>query len=195
LHLRDLGPTEVGGFGITRRNDLLMVEDIRLVHQECTSVTVRFHDEAVADLFDEQVDLGHAPEQFARIWVHTHPGNSAQPSRVDEETFATAFGHCSWAVMFILAVGGRAYARLKLNAGPCGSMRIPVRVDYSASFPAADPAAWQDEYAQCVTQDDIGLAWFEDDWDAGFRAVVPDPSIDGAKSESLTTQHPSETRP
>src|SRR5947209_14095353 len=42
-------------------------------------------------------------EQFARLFMHTHPGNSPQPSATDEETFARVFGRCDWAVMFILA--------------------------------------------------------------------------------------------
>ena len=41
LFLRDRGPTEVGGFGIAPPVDLLYVEDIRLVQQTCTSISVR----------------------------------------------------------------------------------------------------------------------------------------------------------
>ena len=87
LFLRDRGPTEVGGFGIAPAADLLYVEDIRLVQQTCTSISVAFDDSAVAEFFDEQIDAGRRPEQFGRIWIHTHPGDSAQPSHVDEETF------------------------------------------------------------------------------------------------------------
>jgi hypothetical protein len=51
LHcLRDLGPTEVGGFGITDPDQSLCVQDIQLVQQRCTSVTVKFDDTAVAEL-------------------------------------------------------------------------------------------------------------------------------------------------
>ena len=28
--------------------------------------------------FDEQVDAGLKPEQFGRIWLHTHPGNAVK---------------------------------------------------------------------------------------------------------------------
>ena len=55
VFLRDLGPTEVGGFGISAKDDLLLIEDICLVRQRCSSVTVRFDDVAVADFFDEMV--------------------------------------------------------------------------------------------------------------------------------------------
>ena len=36
LYLRDLGDTEVGGFGISAVDDLLNVEDVQLVRQTCT---------------------------------------------------------------------------------------------------------------------------------------------------------------
>ena len=58
LYLRDIGPTEVGGFGISNPDDLLLVEDIELVQQDCTSVSVQFDDDSVADFFDRQVDVG-----------------------------------------------------------------------------------------------------------------------------------------
>ena len=102
--LRDRGPTEIGGFGIAPSDDPLLIEDIRLVKQTTTLVSVAFDDESVADLFDELVDEGLRPEQFARVWIHTHPGDSAHPSGVDEETFARCFGTTDWAVMFILAL-------------------------------------------------------------------------------------------
>jgi hypothetical protein len=56
------------------------------------------------------------------------------------------FGTCDWAVLFILAQGGKTYARLRFNVGPVGSLVIPVAQDYTAEFPASDHAAWKDEY-------------------------------------------------
>src|SRR5688500_16898225 len=64
LYLRDLGNSEVGGFGISSASDLLLVEDICLIQQLCSEVTVRFDDQAVADYFDQQVDAGLPPERF-----------------------------------------------------------------------------------------------------------------------------------
>lgn len=152
LYLRDLGDTEVGGFGIARSDDLLMIDDFQLVRQECTAVTVAFDDAAVADFFDEQVDAGLHPQQFSRVWIHTHPGNSPEPSSVDEETFARVFGQNDWAVMFILACGGKSYCRLRFNAGPGGSVELPVMVDYGRPFDASDEDAWLQEYIDCVTE-------------------------------------------
>jgi len=142
-----------------------------LVKQVCTSVTVKFADESVADFFDEQVDLGRQPHECGRIWVHTHPGSSPTPSGTDEETFARCFGQSDWAVMFILAQGGQTYARLRFNVGPGGSLEIPVQVDFTQPFPAADLEAWDREYMENVTAPDLqprglvqrGTFWGEPD--------------------------------
>jgi proteasome lid subunit RPN8/RPN11 len=144
------GETEIGGFGITPSWDLLLVEDFVTVRQRTSMVTVAFDDEAVADFFEDQAMEGRKPEQFGRIWLHTHPGDSAAPSSTDEETFARVFGPCDWAVMFILAKGGQTYARLRFNAGPGGQLLIPVAVDYQQPFEASDHAAWEDEYDRNV---------------------------------------------
>ena len=146
LLLRDYGETEVGGFGIAARDDLLLVEDLQLVKQVCSWAHVAFNDESVADFFDQQVDLERRPEQFARIWIHTHPGECPRPSMTDEETFDRVFGRSDWAVMFILAREGQSYARLRFNVGPGADVEIPVSVDYRRPFGGCDSNAWQQEY-------------------------------------------------
>jgi len=156
LFLRDRGPTEVGGFGISAAHDLLTINDISLVGQSCTGATVRLEDHAVADYFETQVDRGIPPDRFARVWMHTHPGRSAEPSATDEDTFSRCFGTADWALMFILARRGQTYARIKFTAGPGGSLRIPVAIDFSRPFPAADLSGWQEEYRRSVRLDLIG---------------------------------------
>lgn len=150
LYLRDRGGTEVGGFGVAPADDLLYVEDVRLVRQTCTAVTVVFDDLSVAELFDEQVDAGRRPEQFGRIWIHTHPGESAAPSAIDEQTFARAFGSSDWSAMFILACGGNTYCRVQFSTGPGGNFQIPVAVDFDRDFGPSDSKSWSLEYANCV---------------------------------------------
>jgi hypothetical protein len=164
LYLRDLGDSEVGGFGITAADDLLLVEDVQLVRQLCTGIFVTFDDLAVADFFDRQVDCGRRPEQFGRIWIHTHPGSSPEPSGTDEDTFARVFGRTEWTVMFILARGGQSYARLRFHVGPGGDVDLPVGVDYTRPFAASDHAAWQEEYLACVKTTDL---FFLDDRPSG----------------------------
>ncbi len=140
------GETKIGGFGLTPPDDLMMVEEFATVKQSVTCVSVAFDDDTVADFFDAQVDAGRLPCQFARIWLHTHPGMSPQPSGTDEETFARVFGTCDWAVMFVLGRGGKRYARLRFSAGPGGEIMISTRVDFGVAFPASDHNAWAAEY-------------------------------------------------
>lgn len=146
LFLRDRGPTEIGGFGIAAEDDLLLIEDVITVRQVATAATIAFDDEAVADFFEDQVDRGHRPERFGRVWLHSHPFDSPTPSRTDEECFARVFGGCQWAVMFVVAETGKTYARLRFNVGPGGETVLPVAVDFSRPFPASDPEAWEAEY-------------------------------------------------
>ena len=122
------------------------------MRQVCTVTSVEFDDASVAALFDDQVDQGLRPEQFARIWIHTHPGQSASPSSVDLTTFRNVFGRCDWAVMFILAKGGATFARLQFRAGPGGTLQLPVAIEWQRRFAGTDEQAWQTEYDLCVQQ-------------------------------------------
>jgi len=153
LFLRDLGPTEVGGFGITEPDDLLFVQDVVLIEQHCTETFVSFDDLAVAEFFEDQVDLGRKPEQFGRIWIHTHPGSSPEPSPTDHDTFQRVFSGCDWAVMAILARGGATYAELHWRQGGPAQLRLDVEVDFTKPFPGSDEAAWEAEYHDAVQEE------------------------------------------
>jgi len=153
IFFRDHGDTEIGGFGITQEDDLLFIHDFITVKQKASIVSIAFEDEAVADFFDDQVDAGRKPEQFSRIWLHTHPGESPQPSEVDEETFRRAFGACEWAVMFVLGQGGKTYVRLRFNVGPGGDLELPVKVDYRAPFASSNNKVWETEYKSNIIED------------------------------------------
>lgn len=150
MFLRDYRKNEVGGFGISSRRDLLLIEDVRLVRQRCSATSVELDDTAVADFFDAQVNHGLRPEQFGRVWFHTHLGRSARPSRRDEATFARCFADLDWAVMLVLAKRGATHAQLKFNSDPGGNRIIPVGVDFRRAFAATDHAAWVREYLRCV---------------------------------------------
>ena len=158
-YLCHAGPTEVAGFGLSGPADPLYLDDVLVVRQRATPVGVAFDDHAVADLFDRMADAGVPPARFARVWVHTHPGDSAVPTPTDEATFARAFGRCDWAVMAVLARSGRTTARVRFAAGPGGAADLPTAVDWAAwPAAAADPArpladrvaAWAAEYAGLV---------------------------------------------
>jgi len=164
------GDTEVGGFGIAAAEDLLYVAAFVAVRQHVTPVRVRFGDNAVADSFDRSVEVGLAPQQFARLWMHTHPGASVTPSGTDEATFARTFGACDWALMFILGRTGQTYARLSFAAGPGGQLLVPTAVDWSV-WPA-----WAERWAGS------GTAWV-DQWQREYAVHIqrqpeaaPDPT-------------------
>jgi proteasome lid subunit RPN8/RPN11 len=190
LMLRDLGETEIGGFGVSRPGDLLLVADVQLVRQVCTAVTVKFDDDSVANYFDRQVDLGRSPDEFARIWIHTHPGNSPYPSATDEETFARCFGNADWAIMLIVARGGQTYARLCCRRAPAGSFMLPVKLDFSQDFSGSDRVGWEGEYHNNVIAERLETealflldAW--DDvslWDHSSQKHCE--SADGGRAES-----------
>ena len=78
--------------------------------------------------------------------MHSHPGNCAQPSLTDEKTFERVFGRTDWAVMFILACGGKTYCRLQYNRGPRGALEPDIEIDYSQPFSGSDHQAWEAEY-------------------------------------------------
>jgi proteasome lid subunit RPN8/RPN11 len=155
------GPTEVGGFAIASEGNPLHVEEFVTVQQEATPLSVRFCDAAVADFFDGCIDRKLPPGRFARLWCHTHPGSSPEPSDTDEKTFERCFGNCDWAVMFILSRTNATYARLAFTAGPGSQLLIPTTVDWAA-WPAcveqqgeqlaATTQSWQDEYVANVHQ-------------------------------------------
>lgn len=143
---------------------MLLVTDFVTVKQDVSSVSIVFNDESVADFFDSQIDLGRRPEQFCRIWAHTHPGDCPQPSSVDEECFGRVFGASDWAVMFILARGGKNFARLQHNTGPGGRIIIPVEVDYSAEFTGSDHEAWRIEYERNIRVTGVPFYFGRDRW-------------------------------
>ena len=151
------GPTEIGGFGISSSTDLLRIEEFITVPQEASPVTVRFRDEGVADFYDRNIDAGLDLQRFSRVWIHTHPGASAQPSGTDEETFSRCFGRSDWSVMAIVSRMALSYARLAFSVGPGGQVLLPVAVDWAA-WPACLETSsfdalikeWQQEYAANV---------------------------------------------
>jgi proteasome lid subunit RPN8/RPN11 len=180
-YFRDKTDNEVGGFAVTQPDDLLNVQEFVTVKQEVTPISVKFDDIAVADFFETQVDLGRKPEHFARIWLHTHPGDSPEPSGTDEATFARVFGKCQWAVMFILAENNKSYAKINFNVGPTGEILIPSEVDYSQDFGPSNHKLWDEEYLANV----IKGTWLNDiDSRISEAAGLKDTSLAGCDRSS-----------
>ncbi len=151
LYLRDKGDTEIGGFGICadpRRP--LLVTDFWLVKQEAYTAFVKFDTAWIAENQVDWIQAGLQPNQYGRVWIHTHPGDSASPSSVDEDVFHDTFGEMDWAVMFILAKGGNVTNRIRFNVGPGGSRDMATKVDFKVPFPGADIELWDAEYLERV---------------------------------------------
>lgn len=144
------GETEVGGFAVTAPENPFYIEEFITVRQDTSPVTVTFRDDAVADYFDKCVDRKLPPERFARIWLHTHPGASVQPSRTDEETFDRVFGACDWAVMTILGRTGKTFARLSL-AGP---LKVELEIVTTVAW-----SQWPAHYFEGPSLDGVMEQW------------------------------------
>jgi proteasome lid subunit RPN8/RPN11 len=155
LFMRDMTHNEVGGFGITRPDDLLFVTDFVLVKQKVSSTTVAFDDESVGNFFEDQVAAGRKPQEFARVWLHSHPGSCPEPSITDEKTFDRVFGSCDWSIMAIVAQDSSSYAILRFNAGPGGQIKIPIYVDYDTEFEGSDFNLWTEQYKANVFLDEL----------------------------------------
>ena len=116
-----------------------------------------------------------------------------QPSSTDEDTFGRVFGRTDWAVMFILARGGQTYARLEFHVGPGGGLLLPVEVDFTRPFPAADQAAWRKEYLASVREPPPPLLIHgQSPWEPGWEDFAcGDQSADdlGFWPESLPDEH------
>lgn len=184
LFFRDHSSNEIGGFGISDPDDLLYIREFMTIKQDVSMVSVRFQDTAIADYFDDQVTLGRKPEQFARHWLHTHPEGISTPSQTDEETFARVFGQCQWAVIFILSQDNQTYARISFNVGPGGQVLIPVQVDYSKPFEAADPLIWEQEFKQNIQTDPTRMS-FTQSQPCQTLSVMSDKVLQQIESQTL----------
>lgn len=147
---------EVAAFAISSRQDITYIDDIRLLKQEVSGAYAEFDQDDMSRYLDDMVDEGYQPLECMRIWLHTHPGNSASPSSTDEKTFEDAFGQADWAVMCILAKGGDIKAKACLTAANgqfYHSFPIPVSVDCTGEFNGVskeDAERWEEEFVKYV---------------------------------------------
>jgi hypothetical protein len=152
-YLRDLDESEVFCFGITDPDDPMLVTDLWLPKQEVTSASAEIDEDDLAKRIEDMAT--RAPiSSFLRIWLHTHPGNSATPSSVDRDTQETIFAGCEWSVMAILAKGGEFHCELAWWGPDKKSqlrVKIPHMVDWHLPFEGADPDRWSADYIENVT--------------------------------------------
>ena len=164
--IRDLGNTEVSFFAISRKEDLGLVVDVKMPYQKGSTAYTEFDEPKLTDFFEDMVDAGYHPEEFGRIWCHTHPGISASPSGKDEDTFKSEFSAPNWAIMFILGKGDKAETTCRIKyqnhpqlvhvLGSHVSKQLDVEIDLNADCPAINQEsrdAWKAEYEErCAVQ-------------------------------------------
>ena len=122
-----------------------------------TVATTDMNDDGLALYLDKQVfDNKLQPWQCMRVWIHFHPGNSAQPSSQDEETYSKHFETQDYGIMYILAIGGSSYCRAKVNHPHLNSFdqEIQAGLDsnlYSKGWDKSIEDEWVKEYTENVS--------------------------------------------
>lgn len=124
--------TEIGGFGVVKKDDALYIEDFITIKQEVTGASVEFDGPDLGNFLEDMAELEVHPSRCMRVWLHTHPGNGVTPSSVDESTFKDVFGKADWSIMFILGRQGATYCRIQFTAGPGMSYELNVDVDWGS---------------------------------------------------------------
>lgn len=149
-HHRDNGnKVEVSGFGISHADNPLVIMDFVLAFQRSTPVFTEMNDTKLADFIEDMIDAGYRPDQISRVWIHTHPGNSAVPSGHDEQTFDRTFDNFDWAIMCVVAQGTQT-ARLKVTKPFYYMKEIPIEVDWTIPLIPVDYEVLNREFVEKV---------------------------------------------
>jgi proteasome lid subunit RPN8/RPN11 len=135
---------EVGGWGTSRtQENPLSINDIKLIRQKSTAASIDFDDAGIVEYMEDMVDAGMEFPQFMRVWFHTHPMNSAGPSRTDRETFEQLTGTLPWVVMAIIAKEGQVYAELGTRIA---GHHVQWEMKFSVDWAFHNWAEWDKEY-------------------------------------------------
>lgn len=135
---------EVGFMGVTTAPETLDVSDVVMLKQEVGAAQTDLDGGAFGEMLEEMQDRGIGPVRCGKVWFHTHPDLSPEPSGQDLQTVHT-LGGSGWAAMVILGLKDRgvtAKGWLSLPT-PMGRVLVarPVVVDWGWSL-----KSWQDEY-------------------------------------------------
>lgn len=130
-------PLEVSAYGFSRGTksfaDLLYIEDLIILRQECSTCFTNIDSDAILEYYDKLADKDIPLQQGTRVWFHTHPQMSAQPSSTDTDTFAETFDNPDWSIMAILSQTNDMTARLKLTTEFAALEEdIDIKIDWSS---------------------------------------------------------------
>lgn len=152
LFMRDIGETEVSGFAITNTASGYpdLITDFQLVKQECSIVTTDMDDDGLSEYVAVMADNGINPSDCMRVWIHTHPGSSPNPSGTDESTFQKLLSKFPFIVMLIISKEGNKFGRIGFTQGCGGTSPVDWDVDWSIPCEAVDFEDWKKEYEGAV---------------------------------------------
>jgi len=117
---------EVAAYGLCYRNTL-HVYDLFIPKQEGAMAEVDMDPNDLAQFQGDLIARGGHPRDALRVWLHTHPMESPQPSGTDMATWRETFSSYDYAVMGIMGNTGKVYFRI---ATGLGDMRTEVELNY-----------------------------------------------------------------
>jgi len=131
-HMRDIESKEIAALGVCEDPDRpLHITRVMFPKQHNYSAFVEIDDEGLADCLEKCYDDDLEPYQCSRIWIHTHPGNSASPSGKDWTTFKDSYSSCDWAVMLIIGQDDSWTCNLRMNSPfPNTIIQLPFSIDW-----------------------------------------------------------------
>ena len=147
-----LADGEVSMFGISKRDNPLYVEDIKLIKHKASAAEVDLDDDGIADYLEDNLDEGIEPCECFRIWIHTHPGFGTNPSGCDRDTFVRVWGDSDWAVMAIFDPKENTWSVHLATNTPFGrTITDYCRVVYETQLTYSE-LTWKDEFDKFVDQ-------------------------------------------
>lgn len=141
--------TEISFCGISTAEKPLYVKDVVMPKQKGHSTETEWDSEDISEFVNQMLDKGYKPEEFFRIWIHTHPGFSCNPSGHDEKQIVELFGNVNFGVMAIMGKDHKMSAHLILNYKSLRTItEIPVKYelpDYSEHH-----EKWDEEIEEAI---------------------------------------------
>lgn len=119
---------ETAFWGVTDPDNPMYVTDIECVKHYGRHSYVEFDDEALMDWTMQMAGQGIYADRCRRVWIHTHPGNSAAPSSVDWNTMNRLSAGAPYMIMLIVAMDNSTTCHMQsqLSCGD-GSEHAPIR--------------------------------------------------------------------
>lgn len=152
IYLRDLGDTEVSFFCVVDENEPNVICDVQLVKQVGSVATTDMDGAGLTEYLSRMDDQGFSPGHCFRVWLHTHPGDSPEPSGTDwtqYEKLKTTYEY-PWFAMLIISRTGKKFGRMFFSQGPGGESEVKWDVDWGYPGEEVIFEDWDEEYKTYV---------------------------------------------